>query len=289
MSAFSIIYGERYKGMPLEPGDALLSHALKSRGHEVAEQSAEEPAQDSGRIWLNRVFSSVANDNPCAVESALSLCSALEERGERVINSTSAARADYDKFHQHDLLNKSVCCPDTILLENINQLLDFSGRHDRIVVKPRVGGRGHGVRCLSAADIRSGKALVPLNKSFIAQELVRSILPYDIRVCVYAQKIVYSHGRTLISTDATPECWLGSINRGSKFMEYRPSDQVVFAALQATRSVGAVVNEVDIVLTEKGPVVIEVNCTPNYGVETKELIEHFCNAVEFEMEIGSVN
>lgn len=275
-----IVYGTRYPGMLPEPGDKLIANDLKTRGWQVDFHDAQLPVQGQFDVVMIRVYASVGNDNREAPKAALQLSQHLERQGTHVINSAGACLSDYDKWRQHDTLSRIVHCPKTIVLRDRQQLRAFAKRHRRIILKPRTGGRGVGIRCLTNSDIAAGLADdIPFENSYLAQEFVRSALPFDIRICVYGDRVVYAHGRTLIGTPNCLEPWLGSLSQGSIFVKHIPTTEEIAIALTATRTLGALINEVDLVATDNGPVVIENNLTPNYTRETENLITHFCDTV----------
>jgi glutathione synthase/RimK-type ligase-like ATP-grasp enzyme len=98
-------------------------------------------------------------------------------------------------------------------------------------------------------------------------------------------KMIFAYGRTLISkNNDTP--WLASVSNGSKIIEYTPTQEQIDVAIRSTQSIGAFINEVDMIQTHDGPIVIENNPTPNYGItssklgHTKDFIKMFLEEIK---------
>jgi glutathione synthase/RimK-type ligase-like ATP-grasp enzyme len=278
----AILYAERRKMNGPEIGEQMIYESLSRKGNivdlvDIANLSSFNKTRFD--LVLNRVYASIANDDRTPIYSLLDKLKSFNSKSPFLINPYEASIADYDKYHQYKLMKGKVQTPETVKLDNnnielyevIKQLFKKSGG---IIIKPNLGGRAHEIKKTTDFD----EALSISEKLFssgnyIAQQFVKSINPFDVRVCVYNGKVVYSHARSLISDNGEP--WLGSISKGSKFISYDATKEEIDVALKATESIGAVINEVDIVVTKNGPYVIENNLTPNYDSGCNELVDLF--------------
>ena len=155
-----------------------------------------------------------------------------------------------------------------------------------MIVKRNTGGKGIGVikvddknkleQVLSDEKITSGKYLI--------QEFAKPSKDHDIRVGVIDGKPLISYGRTLVPKNGGDESWMGSCNHGSKIIPYIASEEECNLAVLASKAIGANLNEVDIQITENGPIVIENNPTPGYdeGEENwvKLIVSHIVNSYQ---------
>lgn len=222
-------------------------------------------------LTLNRVYASVANYNYSIIEKTLNLLKELENKGIISVNSYETSLYDYNKFEQFKIMKQNnVPTPDTILIDD--NIDDFLNKYRYpIMLKRNTGGRGKDILKIDNENelyehikiTKDASEKENYHGGYILQEFVKSNRPYDCRIGIVNGKFGFAHARTLIS-EGDEDVWLASLSKGSKLMEYSPSEEEIEIAKNATKSIGALFNEVDMTFTNKGPIIIENNPTPNY-------------------------
>ncbi|MEQ9812357.1 MAG: hypothetical protein RLO50_06220 [Azospirillaceae bacterium] len=280
-----------------EPAEGRIAGALREQGHEVALQDVRRAAEaQPGDIVFNRVYASVGNRDWRAVALALAWMRRAERRGAMCINPAAACLADYAKLvAARRMARAGVPAPATRLWPG--RLDDATGTFLEgvgwpVIVKPDLGGRGHRVtlvegpldliRTIAALDRQTPAGA---RRRYVLQAFVPTEMAYDLRVGVVAGEVRYAYGRSFVPGAAGGRCWLASVSRGSALLDdVALPDEAGAAARAASAAIGAVVNEVDIVLGPAGPMVIENNLTPNFidtpadQVRLRALIEPLAGA-----------
>lgn len=261
---------------------AILHEELEWAEHELKRQleangfptqlidirSANQATLFEYDVVLNRIYPTASLRDHTLTHKALQLTKALEERKRTVLNSSKTSAADYSKYQAFvDMKNHGVTTPETWLVtskaeakEKIEEL-PFP-----LVLKRDTGGRSFGVELLANKEAAQ-QAIQKLDFSvcrYVFQEFVRSNHTFDVRIAIANNEFFFSYGRTLQSLNGEPP-WLASSKRGSKDFSFQATEEQIAMAKKATRAIGAFVNEVDVCLTENGPIIIENNPTAQYG------------------------
>lgn len=231
-------------------------------------------------LVLNRVYASVANRAFYDNLRALSLLEELEAMGVRCVNSLRATRFDYDKHRAAEALRaEGIPTPETLLIMEPEDLERQRARMREwgypLVVKRNMGGRakdlvkvGDEAELLASLRPRLGEdARREYGAGFVVQPFLRSTCDHDQRICVVVDRCIHAFGRSLVGLRAGEPPWVGSIGKGSVLVPYEPSAEVLDLAFRTTEIIGAELNEVDLITTADGPVVIEVNPTPAFVPE----------------------
>ncbi len=243
--------------------------------HDFSIPEIEELTNKGYSVWMNRVYPSESRRETIA--KGLTLVSWLGSRNYLTINPMTACACDYDKNFAYELMRKyEVPTPKTKLLnseDNLEGILDEF--KFPLIFKKNTGGKGIGVRKLDSVeelkkvlnldDVFSGKYLI--------QEFAKPIADYDIRIGVIDGEPLIHYARTLVDRENQGISWLGSCNHGSKIIDYVPSEEEKRLAVLSTKAIGAKLNEVDMQLTENGPVIIENNPTPGYDEGEEKWVE----------------
>jgi ribosomal protein S6--L-glutamate ligase len=272
----------------LEWGERSIVELLGQRGHTAI--LVDVRRSDAGELRdfdlvLNRVYASVANR--CFQDNlrTLGLLEDLESFGVPCVNSLRATRFDYDKYLTATTLSsQGVPTPETALVTSMEEL-----EHQRariavwgypLVVKRNMGGRAHDMlRVTSESELTellrsrlSDEARRDYGAGFVVQPFLQAVGDCDYRIGVVDGEYLYAYSRSLVGLRADERPWIGCIGMGSVFRAYEaPSEERVLAC-RATEIVGADLNEVDLLITNDGPVVIEVNLTPSYGPEDHDFL-----------------
>ncbi len=271
----------------LEWTEARLAQEFRAAGHTATLLDVREVGPtdfDKFDLVLNRVYASVANRAFDDTRRCLELLRAAGERGVPCLNDEAATRADYSKLVAARLMTAhGIRTPLTIRwpgawTDAVEAFIDHVGWP--LVVKRDTGGRALDLgrpgdraeldRTMAARSERarhSGYA-----GDFVLQAFVTSAHVHDFRVGVVAGRPVFVYGRTLIALETGESPWLASVANGSRIVDHPAYDADVLAtAVAATHAIGAVFNEVDIVVDAAGPIVIENNPTPNYIDEPADI------------------
>lgn len=270
------------KGMDVALFDANVlddKHAAfcKKRAERIGE--IEQMVQEGYGIWINRVYPSEADRS--TINKSLNITSWLTKRGIETINPLEACIADYDKYVAYQkMIYAGIPTPYTKRVDpstSIEQTLKSFGLP--LILKRNTGGKGNGVIKVDTRKELSDLMHSPeiLQKDYLIQKFVESSQDHDIRVGVLGNETPISYGRTLVKQGGGV-AWMGSCNHGSEIIPYHASENECRVAILASKAIQANLNEVDIQVTERGPIVIENNPTPGYdpGEEhwVKLIVDH---------------
>ena len=264
----------------LEWAERRIHSRLEEAGHEavlVDVREADEFDFAPFDTVLNRVYASVANRNWRDNVRALALLERLEEQGIRCVNSHACTVADYYKHRAARVMHEAgVATAPSILIE---QMSDYHRQAEEVarwgyplVIKRNMGGRAFDI-CKAADETEARDRLEHLFSpgylegyagGIIIQPYLQSVRPYDMRILVVANEPVYGLSRSLVAMRPGEGPWLGSSQWGSKLSPYEASEQEIDIAKRASAAIDAVVNEVDLLETDEGYVVMENNPTPSY-------------------------
>ena len=208
----------------------------------------------------------------------------LVRLGMYVLNSPSAIERSIDKYYALALLEEAgLPVPRTVVAENADAALrGFCELGGDVVVKPIFGSRGIGSTRISDADVaeRVFRALEFHHQVVYIQEFV----PHgncDFRIFVLG-------GKVLASMRRIAENWKTNVSRGAKPEPYNPSKEVEKLAVEAAETVGCEVTGMDVLETEKGPLLIDLNSQPGWkGLQSvtevnivDEIVCHVLNKVK---------
>jgi glutathione synthase/RimK-type ligase-like ATP-grasp enzyme len=274
MTKFAILHQD------LEWAEQTLQRYIVLKGHEailVDLNDADNVDFTLFDVVLNRVYASVANRNWQDNLRALDLLIRLEEKGVKCVNSHTASLADYSKYLSACKMSEAgVPTPETIILKHKDELSAQAGRVSEwgypLVIKREMGGRAVDIfRAVDGAELTQWleKVFSPAYQEAYAagqviQPFFKSIRPYDIRIAIVNGRYSYSYTRSLVPIREGETPWLGSGQWGSDLVRYRPNEEEIRIAIAATKAIDAFVNEVDMIETESGYLVIENNPTPGF-------------------------
>jgi len=271
----------------LEFAEKNIAEVLNEKGVEtklvdIRESNVEEILKDCDLI-LNRVYASVANRDYPSIPKTLELLKKLEKEGIKCINSYKTSLFDYNKYESFlEMKKNGIPNPETILIENEENLEEKTKDLCEklrlpMIIKRNIGGRGKDISRIESYE----EALNDLKNKFknskeegyfggfIAQEFIKSSRNHDCRIGIINGKFEFSYSRSLISLNSE-DAWLASCTKGSVEGIYNAEEPEKKISLKASESIGSEFNELDIMFTENGPVVIENNPTPNYFDEPED-------------------
>ena len=190
----------------------------------------------------------------------LDLLSAIEEYGIKLINSRESLEIASDKFLTSIYLEKHhIPTPRTIICENPNDALDsFEELGGDVVLKPLYGSKGIGITRINDKGFAENVfySLGQLNEVFYLQEFVEHF-NRDIRILVLGKKAVA--GMYRISDN-----WKTNVYAGARVEPLTLTEELTKLAIKAARITKTEIAGVDIVESEKGLQILEVNSIPGF-------------------------
>ncbi|MFS4417960.1 RimK family alpha-L-glutamate ligase [Maribacter sp. 2307ULW6-5] len=148
---------------------------------------------------------------------------------------------------------------------SLDRQLDILGGAP-LIIKIQEGTQGMGV--ILAESIKSAKSILEtfykMNANMLLQEYIAESNGQDIRAIVVGQKVVASMRRSCQVGD-----FRSNMHRGGSAEAVILTPRQRFLALNATKHLGLGVAGVDMIVSKKGPLLLEVNASPGLqGIET---------------------
>ncbi|MBQ3430922.1 RimK family alpha-L-glutamate ligase [Candidatus Saccharibacteria bacterium] len=183
-------------------------------------------------------------------------------------NSISITRAR-DKLRAAQILAKyNVDTPKTFVSRNttdIDALLDAMGLP--VIIKLATGTHGNGV---VLADTRKAaksalQAFYLYNEdgtNILLQEYIKESAGTDIRAFIVGNRVVASMQRISLDDD-----FRSNLHKGGEGKPVKLTDEEKKVALKAAKAMGLHVCGVDLMRSARGPLVLEVNASPGFGIE----------------------
>jgi RimK family alpha-L-glutamate ligase len=205
----------------------------------------------------------------------------MARQGMPVINPPAAIEKAVDKYYALALLSEhGLPVPRTVVTEDIREATrafrDFGGE---AVIKPVFGSRGIGVARIRDEDIaeRVMRTLRFYRHVLYVQEFVRHGTR-DIRTFVIGGRVVAGIFRVSSS-------WKTNVSRGAVPKEFKVNPEVEALAVKAAATLGCKIAGVDIMESEQGLLVHEVNSQPGWkGLQTTTNIRIADEIAEFVIQ-----
>lgn len=190
----------------------------------------------------------------------LDLLNAIEEYGMKLINSRESLEIASDKFLTSIYLERhNIPTPRTIICENANDALDsFEELGGDVVLKPLFGSKGVGVTRINDKGFAENifYALSQLNEVFYLQEFVNHP-NRDIRILVLGNEAIAGMYRV-------SDTWKTNIYAGARSEPLELTEELASLAIKAAKITKTEIAGVDIVESENGLQVLEVNSIPGF-------------------------
>ena len=255
---------------PSDPEVQILSNELSKRGYEV---EYFIPATVKVKINISKFEKRFENLNPKRalvrgfgadatqkIFFRLDLLSAIEEYGIKLINSREALEIASDKFLTSIYLERyGIPTPKTIICENPNDALDsLEELGNDVIIKPLFGSKGVGITRLNDKAFAENviHTLSKLNEIFYLQEFVEHN-NRDIRILVLGDKAIAGMYRV-------SDNWKTNIHAGARSEPLELTDELKTLAIKAAKAVKTEIAGVDIIESDKGLQVLEVNSIPGF-------------------------
>ena len=173
-----------------------------------------------------------------------------------------------NKYRCYQILAaKDILVPKTIYLNmsyNITRIIRQLG-HPPYIVKLINSTHGEGV--LKADSVRHAvnitEAFIKAKQRVLIQEFIAESRGSDIRVFVVGGKVVASMKRQAQGND-----FRSNLHRGAKSFPVQLSEEEIDISLKAVKILGLEIAGVDLLRSDRGPMVLEVNASPGLeGIE----------------------
>ncbi len=190
----------------------------------------------------------------------LDVLRAIEECDVKLINSRESLEIASDKFLTSVFLDKhQIPTPKTVICEDPNSALEaFEELGGDCILKPLFGSKGVGITHLNDRAFAENViySLGRLNKVFYLQEFIEHH-NRDIRILVLGGKAVAGMCRV-------GDNWKTNIYAGAKAKPLEISDELKDIAIKTAQITKTEISGVDIIESERGYLVLEVNSIPGF-------------------------
>lgn len=194
----------------------------------------------------------------------------FEMQGVYTPSSSIAISRSRDKLRTLQLLARAgVGIPKTVFTRNttdFDNLIDQVGELP-VIIKLATGTHGNGV--VLAETKKAAKSVLQAfyvmdddGTNILLQEFVKESAGTDIRVFVVGGKVIASMKRQSLDDD-----FRSNLHQGGAGVSIKLSDEERKTALKAAKAMGLSVCGVDIMPSTRGPLVLEVNSSPGFGIE----------------------
>lgn len=194
----------------------------------------------------------------------------LEMQGMYTVSSSIAINRTRDKLRSMQLLSKAgVAIPKTVFSRNtadIDDLIEMVGGVP-VIIKLARGTHGNGV-VLAESKRMAKSALQALylhnedGTNILLQEFIKESAGTDIRAFVVGGRVVASMSRQSLDDD-----FRSNLHKGGEGSSIKLTQEERKMAIRATRAMGLHIAGVDLMRSERGPLVLEVNASPGFGIE----------------------
>jgi RimK family alpha-L-glutamate ligase len=184
----------------------------------------------------------------------------LSRQGVLVVNPAYAIERCVDKYSALTLLEEEgVPIPRTLATESATEALrGFHELGGDVVLKPLFGSRGVGATRVTDVEIATR-----IFNSMSFHHAVHYLQEYishgtsDIRAFVVGESVVAAMERV-------GDSWKANVSQGAQPMAIRPSQEIEALAIKAAKVLDCKVAGVDILESEDGPLITEVNSQPGW-------------------------
>ena len=195
----------------------------------------------------------------------------MEMQGMYVVSSSIAINRTRDKLRSMQLLSKAgVAIPKTVFSRNtadIDDLIEMVGGVP-VIIKLARGTHGNGV-VLAESKRMARSALQALylhnedGTNILFQDFIKESAGTDIRAFVVGSRVVASMKRQSLDDDFRSNLHKGGAGKAIKLT---PEERKM--AVRAAKAMGLPIAGVDLMRSARGPLVLEVNASPGFGIES---------------------
>ena len=194
----------------------------------------------------------------------------LEMQGMYTISGSLAISRSRDKLRSMQLLAKAgVGVPKTVFSRNsadIDDLIDKLGGTP-VIIKLARGTHGNGV--VLAESKKAAKSVLQAfyltnedGTNILIQEFVKESAGTDIRALVVGGRVVASMKRQSLDDD-----FRSNLHKGGEGAPVKLTLEERKMCVKAAKAMGLNLAGVDFMRSERGPLILEVNASPGFGIE----------------------
>ena len=191
----------------------------------------------------------------------------FEMRGVYTTASSIAIVRSRDKLRATQLLAKAgVDIPKTVFARDTADPIDVIEQVGGapVIIKVARGTHGNGV--VLAETKKAAQAVMQAfyveGVSFLVQEFVKESAGTDIRAFVVGGRVVASMQRQSLDDD-----FRSNIHQGGQGAVVKLTEQERKTAIKAAKAMGLPICGVDMMRSDRGPLVLEVNASPGFAIE----------------------
>ena len=243
--------------------EKALLQAAKRKGLDVEMVDVRKLKMDIGAKSPD--FGSVAMQRSVSYYRSLHSTAYVEFLGYKVVNSLNVSIIAGNKFFTTLALKKhNVPTPRTIVTLSSDMALQaFNDLGGKAVIKPVQGSWGRLVALLDSlssakAGIEDRELMHPIYQIYYMQEYVKRP-PRDIRTFVIGDQVVAAIYRYQPGDD-----WRTNTSRGGKAVKCEVTKELEEISLKAAKAIGEGIYGVDLMESEEGLLVHEVNNTTEF-------------------------
>jgi len=253
-----------------------LVEAAESRGHKVkvlkyknawASIDLKEPwVKYNGKVvegW-DAIIPRIANS---MTRYGTAILRQLENQGIWTIASSIAISRSRDKLRSMQLMARAgIPMPKTVVsrnVEDIDELIDDVGGTP-VIIKLATGTHGNGV--VLAETKKAAKSVLQAlymhnedGTNILIQEFIKEAEGSDIRAFVVGGRVIASMKRQSVDDD-----FRSNFHKGGSATPIKLTDEERRIAIKAAKSMGLNLAGVDIMRSDRGPLVLEVNASPGF-------------------------
>src|SRR5690606_19592314 len=194
----------------------------------------------------------------------------LEMQGVYSASSSIAISRSRDKLRSMQVLAKAGAgIPKTVVSRNstdIDDLLEKLGGAP-VIIKLARGTHGNGV--VLAETKKAAKSVLQAfyltnedGTNILLQEFVKESAGTDIRAFVVGSRVVASMKRQSLDDD-----FRSNLHKGGEGTPVKLTDEERKMVVKAAKAVGLNIAGVDFMRSARGPLILEVNASPGFGIE----------------------
>jgi ribosomal protein S6--L-glutamate ligase len=187
-----------------------------------------------------------------------------------------------DKLSSLQLLaSKGIGVPNTIISNNSYIIPELLERLDSMPVVIKLLSGTHGLGVIKAEDVPTAESIIEsfqkLKQRVLLQEFIAEAKGADVRVFIVNGEII-----GVMQRQAKEGEFRSNLHRGGSSFVIKLTEQEKVTALKAAEIMGLAVCGVDMLRSNKGPLVLEVNASPGLeGIETTTGIDIAGKIIEY--------
>jgi ribosomal protein S6--L-glutamate ligase len=253
-----------------------LAEEAKLRGHEVhvinyarcyATIQRDKPVVRYEGEDLKNFDAIIPRIAPSLTKYGTSIVRQFETQGAFSTSTSIAIARSRDKLRSTQLLARyGVGIPKTVFARetaDLDDVIDQAGGTP-LIIKVARGTHGNGV--VLAETKKAAKAVMQAfyveGVSFVVQEFIEESAGQDIRAVVVGGKVVASMSRQSLDDD-----FRSNLHQGGEGSSVKLTDEERKTAQKAAKAIGLPVCGVDMLRSNQGPLVLEVNSSPGFMIE----------------------